>query len=510
MPPRTPALPRPLADSLTRVLLPWLLGCLGSALPFYLPYLLDPQIRQTGSYVGERIGGGLQNHLPAFLQFNSFYSSFYYLLVLGLLLVGFLAWAVQRSRWGRGWGPVAVAVVMIGLAIRPDMLGKWTAIPLGLILLGAFLSRGLTSPQRLALLWFAVPFLGYNFAVARPLTHIYTIIPSWALLAGWAMGQVRLKGPVLWGLNIGLALLSSLYLWHAFVQHEVSFLQDYPDSNLALYWTPYPTRPETGFFGFPHKTGWKAVGALLANGTLRGDYDSNEEEDITSWYTRHTPRACDPGAEFYFIATDLVDPVPIPTDLVAANYQPVGRTVLPNSHTLTIQQQIPASLDLGTLDEGPLAHQFDRTALPAAFTRTPGWQNDLGTNFGGQIELLGYDLDTRRAYPGGRVLLTLYWQALAPLEQSYKVFVQLDPAHKFAQADSIPVCARYPTDRWRPGQIVADQHALHLSPETPVGLHPLAVGLYLPEDGRRLDILDVAGNPAGVSLAITEVDVREK
>jgi hypothetical protein len=107
-------------------------------------------------------------------------------------------------------------------------------------------------------------------------------------------------------------------------------------------------------------------------------------------------------------------------------------------------------------------------------------------------------------------LLTLYWQALVPIEQSYKVFVQLDPERKFAQADSIPVCARYPTDRWRPGQIIADQHALHLAPETPVGSHPLAVGLYLPEDGHRLDILDVAGNPAGVSLTITEVDVRAK
>ena len=488
----------------------WLIGCLGAALPFYVPYYLDPQFSRTQRYVEDRIGVGLKNHLDAFFHFNSFYSSFYFTLAMWLLLIGFIVWALHNSSWGRGWGPFVAAMSLLGLAIWTDALGVWIAVPIGLILLAAFLSDGLTLPHRLALLWFIVPFLGYNFAVARPLTHIYTVIPGWALLAGITLSQLRLKPSLVLAGGSALFLIFSGYLWTAFVRTNPTFLYDYPASRPAFYWSPYPDRPETGFFGFPHRTGWKTVGALLVDGVLIGDYDSNEEEDITSWYTRHTPRACDPGAEFYFIASDLLDERPLPEALLAEAYQAVGQAQLANGKTLAIEQQLPTTLNLGLLDDGRYAPRFDQSAYPAAFTRTPHWDMDDGTNFGGIIQLAGYSLDARRAYPGGRIVLTLFWQLLEPAEESYKAFVQLDPERKFAQADSFPVCSRFPTDRWRPGQIIADQHALHLSPDTPPGSHPLAVGLYLPDDGRRLDILDVAGNPAGVSLTLAEVEVRSK
>jgi hypothetical protein len=489
----------------------WLVGCLGAALPFYIPYYLDPQFTSTQSYVEDRIGVGLKNHLESFFHFNSFYSSFYFTLVMWLLLVGFVVWALQKSSWARGWGPIVATVVLPGLAIWPGALGNWTVFPIGVIVLAAFLSNGLTLPHRLALLWFAAPFLGYNFAVARPLTHIYTVIPGWALLAGFVLGsQHRTTSRAALAVGAALFLLFSGYLWTAFVRANPTFLHHYPASRPVFYWTPYPDRPETGFFGFPHRSGWKTVGVLLADGVLAGDYDSNEEEDVSSWYTHHAPRACDPGAEFYFIASDLIDELPLPEDLLAAAYQPVGQVQLPIGKTLAIEQQTPTSLDLGVLDDSRYAPRFDQNAYPAAFTRTPRWDVDAGANFGGKIQLAGYNLDVRRAYPGGRIVLTLFWRLLEPVEESYKVFVQLDPERKFAQADSFPVCSRFPTNRWRPGQIIADQHALHLSPETPRGPHALDIGLYLPDDGRRLDILDVAGNPAGVSLTLAEVEVGRR
>ena len=120
---------------------------------------------------------------------------------------------------------------------------------------------------------------------------------------------------------------------------------------------------------------------------------------------------------------------------------------------------------------------------------------------------MGYDLDTTRSYPGGRVPLTLYWQALHPLDRSYKVFVQLDPDQKYAQADSIPVCARYPTNLWRPGQIITDHHVLHISPTTPPGSHRLDIGFYLPDTGQRLELLNAAGEAAGTSLTLTELTI---
>jgi hypothetical protein len=134
----------------------------------------------------------------------------------------------------------------------------------------------------------------------------------------------------------------------------------------------------------------------------------------------------------------------------------------------------------------------------------------MQANFGNLIQLIGYDLDTRRAYLGGRVPVTLYWQTLAHIPAGYHVFAHLEStAGPVAQADGMPVCWSYPTDLWRPGQIIADQHAIPIPPDAPPGSYPLQVGLYLPDTFERLDVLDVAGNPAGVSVTIADVEIRE-
>jgi hypothetical protein len=105
--------------------------------------------------------------------------------------------------------------------------------------------------------------------------------------------------------------------------------------------------------------------------------------------------------------------------------------------------------------------------------------------------------------------VTLYWQALAPIPTSYQVFTHLESgAGPVAQADGVPVCWSYPTDRWRPGQIIADQHAIYLPVEAAPGDYPLQVGLYTADNFQRLDVLDAAGNPAGTSVTLTEVHLK--
>ena len=151
-------------------------------------------------------------------------------------------------------------------------------------------------------------------------------------------------------------------------------------------------------------------------------------------------------------------------------------------------QRQPTTLALGELNEADLAWAFDQSATPPAFARSARGSQPIEQNIANKVLLVGYDLDTRRAYPGGRVPVTLYWQALQPLETSYQVFTHLaGEAGPAAQSDGVPVCWQYPTDAWRPGQIIADQHAIALSPDIPPDDYPLEVGLYLPDTFQRLD-----------------------
>ena len=242
------------------------------------------------------------------------------------------------------------------------------------------------------------------------------------------------------------------------------------------------------------------VGQKIVSGELRGDYGSNEEPDVTTWYTRGAPRACDPQPEFYFIADDLIDPVDVPQDVLESRYQQVGTVTLLNQKQMKIMQQTPNTLQFGALNDTMLSAQFDNSATPAAFARSARGTLPADANFGNLVQLVGYDIDTRRAYPGGRLPVTLYWRVLAPIETSYQIFTHLESdSGPVAQSDGVPVCWTYPTNVWRPGQIIADQHAIALSPEVTPGEYPLEIGLYLPDTFERLDVLDIAGNPARTS-----------
>jgi hypothetical protein len=125
-------------------------------------------------------------------------------------------------------------------------------------------------------------------------------------------------------------------------------------------------------------------------------------------------------------------------------------------------------------------------------------------------------VDTHRAWPGGRLAVTLYWQAMVPIKQDYHAFVHLEAASPdstgtsqiWGQADGRPVCWTYPTTDWRPGQVIADHHAIAIRPDTPAGSYPLLVGMYLPDTGRRLDVLDESGKPIANFVPLATVSVR--
>jgi 4-amino-4-deoxy-L-arabinose transferase-like glycosyltransferase len=511
------------------------IGCLLLvAGPFYIPYALDPQATRTGEYLGDRIGDTLlKNNLGGFLHFNVFYSSSYSVMFTGLLVLGYLAWELRRAPGvqhvpgGRYWVPALAVLITLGLILWPNALQvrevDLAALPFTLILLGAFLSSALDPGQRTAVAWLAVPFIGYNFAVALPLTHIYTVVPAWTLLAGLAAAkllhlpglQTRLGKLALATCCLLAVALFGGYTYVAFLRHDGELWQDWPESQPALYWSPYDDLPPAGFFGFVHQTGWKGVGALYAQDVLKGDYGSNEEPEVTTWYTRGAPRACDPQPEYYFIADDLVDPWPVDAEAIGADYAAIGTITLPNSKGLSIYQAHPSTGDLDDIAINTANRVFNRTATPTAFARSARGSQDVDANLDGLVQLIGYNIDTRRAWPGGRVPVTLYWQAQAPIPEDYHIFVHLEGDEEsgstpgiWGQADGRPVCWTYPTYDWRPGQIIADQHAIPVRPDTLPGDYPILVGMYLPDTGARLNVLDEAGNPVADFVRLTTVSIR--
>jgi len=132
-------------------------------------------------------------------------------------------------------------------------------------------------------------------------------------------------------------------------------------------------------------------------------------------------------------------------------------------------------------------------------------------NLGDRIRLLGYNIESG-FQPGDNIHLTLFWQCLEEMEQSYTVFIHLVDAEDniVAQKDNPPVDGFYPTTKWEVGEIVRDQYDLTISPEAPLGRYVIEVGIYLAETGERLPVLSDDGAVQGDKVMLSPIEVISK
>jgi len=115
-------------------------------------------------------------------------------------------------------------------------------------------------------------------------------------------------------------------------------------------------------------------------------------------------------------------------------------------------------------------------------------QYPLSVEFEEGIEVLPLRLGEK----GGRVRLTLWWEALAPVEEDYTVFTHLldGEGRLVGGHDSRPANGWRPTSGWRTEQVVRDIHYIPFQAGEGLGEITIEVGIYDLETGRRLELED--------------------
>jgi hypothetical protein len=129
-------------------------------------------------------------------------------------------------------------------------------------------------------------------------------------------------------------------------------------------------------------------------------------------------------------------------------------------------------------------------------------------DFGGVLRLLGYRLEANAVQPGDQVEITLYWEALAPAERDYTVFVHLlgEGERLLAQRDTFPGLGRLSTMRLVPGMRWADRTVLRLPPTAYApDTAQIEMGLFDATNGRRLPVAVPAGQPAANPSVLGDV-----
>jgi uncharacterized membrane protein len=132
-------------------------------------------------------------------------------------------------------------------------------------------------------------------------------------------------------------------------------------------------------------------------------------------------------------------------------------------------------------------------------------QYPLGVKFEEGIALLGFNVaveDSEGAFSeeplplrlgdkAGKVRLTLWWEALVPIEEDYTVFTHLldGEGRLIGGHDSMPANGWRPTSGWGTGQVMRDIHYIPFEAGH-WGEIIIEVGLYDLETGRRLELED--------------------
>ncbi|MEW5956707.1 MAG: glycosyltransferase family 39 protein [Chloroflexota bacterium] len=550
---------------------PSLLIFLGVTAAFYLPFLLHPNLRQTGTYLENRISGGSLppfNNLGHFFYFEALkYNSAYYVALFDLLallaaisalvrLVG----RTERRRLDLFLGGAVVVVALAGLVLTWFGLAALSALALaaalGLLFAFVILSSYTPLARRLLWLWLAPPFWVYIFLVNRPGKHHYLFLAALLILVAdqlvelwqWIVARwpALNRWPGRWlagGASLALLAVFAAHTVMVLLRSDLEYVLTYPEHRRAFYPTdaayPYDTRIG---FGYPFRLGWQGVGHLKRTGQLDGDWAGNDSGNAPNWYMLgESPTPCYPhyvlrGEITYKGDADFDVPFE-PADFgYVARYRIWGNGRL----RLTILEFDPSAArpEVVDLDE---PFWYDRPVTAADFAGAMGPQSpsapgvalnpppvlgegselkdhapaeylERAQQLDGRVALLGYEVADRYAQTGSILPVTLHWQSQKLLSLRYKVFVHLVAAEGqlVAQADDFPVCRQSHTNTWTPGQIVLDRHLLKLPADLPAGDYTLLAGMYEPELNLRLNYFDIAGNEQGNSLTVGVVTISDQ
>jgi hypothetical protein len=133
----------------------------------------------------------------------------------------------------------------------------------------------------------------------------------------------------------------------------------------------------------------------------------------------------------------------------------------------------------------------------------------LPANFEDKMRLIDYEIHNVQVRKGEALHLTLTWEALAPMDEDYTVFVHiLDEKDRiWGQEDIQPARGTHPTTQWSEMELVVDPHTVWTDPQAPRGLYRLEVGVYLLRTMERLYLLDDFANPASESLILDLIEI---
>ncbi|GAB4563450.1 MAG: hypothetical protein Kow0047_12310 [Anaerolineae bacterium] len=206
----------------------------------------------------------------------------------------------------------------------------------------------------------------------------------------------------------------------------------------------------------------------------------------------------------------------------ATSLWPVG-SIVPDTHVIRLPvttfapEQVELHVGVYHLSTGERLRTdppADRDSVPVASVQIrsrPGEvPNPVCVAFGGDLTLIGYEMEKRVLPARDAIRMDLYWRVDRIPERTYTTFAQVVSVEDdtiWGQRDTQP----QPQDgEWRVGQIIKDHKEFQVDARTPPGIYRLLVGMY---DAYSLDLIEPVPVPGCVAenpVMLTRVRVMPR
>ncbi|MDO8673273.1 MAG: glycosyltransferase family 39 protein [Dehalococcoidia bacterium] len=377
-------------------------------------------------------------------------------------------YAYDSAPWGMNLGEMlrdAANAFSIGNSLTGQVAVGFIGLFVGLALIGLLDSR-----RHLRFFLFSVGYLCLPIALTYAVSlgvlgfsarHLLVAIPAFFLMVAGGLDWLRRRSWLLFTPCLALVLagsgisLANYYHDSSFGREELRSTAQYvadrvrPD-DLVVFTAPWGEKMFRYYSDAPFQT----TGVGSPNQRDPGQIETRLEEVVPGhdrvWLVIYDPVAADPQAT-------------------------VSKWLDKNTYAL------------GTKGfQGLIVRSF-LTKSPIT-TVKPISQRPVDVSFGQRMLLVGYDVNNAEAPTKGRIYLTLYWQGLQPMKESYRVQVRLidEQQRVWAIRDLRPVFDTFLTSRWTSGLYIRDEYELDLLAGTPPGTYNAVVQVYDADDGRTL------------------------
>jgi 4-amino-4-deoxy-L-arabinose transferase-like glycosyltransferase len=499
---------------------------------FYIPFVLHEHFQSTLHNLMKRTGqrGGifeLFNNLPLYERVATFYNTTFQIHWLGVLLAAAgVVWLWRLGR-PRALGVALAALLVLGCGLLvwdPQRLalaggGNWAIIAFAAPLAALILSPAVPPALRTLVIWFSIPFVAEAFLIVDPKTHFYMMDAAAALLIGLALAQLsrwlrerRLaRGLVPLALGgVGLLALAVPYLYLVFVRQAPEYWNVFPTARPEIYRATYgDTLPaNAGYFGLPHRAGWKVIGELYREGVLRGTFESNEDYSMTLWYLGPTPR-CDHQPDYYFLSQAPLDPVKVPVKQIEQEYQLFGSVQVDGVKQIEIYSRQPVpqparSFELrdyiDTFDARQVINLPDQRMVFDLKPRVPMrayWQEGAWLE---RAEIRDIEM-----VAGQSTRLVFHWSATKALDPGVEVVARLINSEGRPTDGISPPCASSTPSEWHNHEDNTTSFTLSAEATIPPGHYEIQVGLRDTYTGAWLRLSD---GSTTVTMGMLTVETR--